>query len=84
MTFFKWITVAKKQLIDSLQLSDEDFRAKAEAAFGRLAVQNSWGSKYNAEPPKVISSSNYAKPLCNYNCEQKMILRSEIAFTATN
>ena len=62
MTFFKWITVAKKQLIDSLQLSDEDFRAKAEAAFGRSIVQRGWGSKYNAELPRIISPDNYAKP----------------------
>ena len=60
--FFKWAIVAKEQLIDSLQLSDEDFRAKAEAAFGRSIVQRGWGSKYNAELPRIISPDNYAKP----------------------
>lgn len=63
--FFKWVSVAKVQLIDSLYLSDESFRADIEAAFGRKTVQNAWGTKYYNETPKVIPSNKYAKPWRN-------------------
>jgi len=65
ITFFRWAATAKDQLIDSLLLSDEDFRAKAEAAFGKSAIQKGWGSKYNAEAPKAIAPNSYAKPWRN-------------------
>lgn len=60
--FFSWAEAAKDQLVDSLFLSDADFRAKVETAFGRSTVQNGWGSKYNPEPPRIIPSHNSPKP----------------------
>lgn len=61
-TFFRWVAAVKEQLIDSLQLSDESFRAKAEAAFGSSVIKRSWGSKYNAEPARTFNSGGTAKP----------------------
>lgn len=62
MHFFVWAKVVREDLIDSLQMSDEDFRAKAETAFGHMAVASAWGTKYNKAIPKPISSVNPAKP----------------------
>lgn len=61
-TFFRWVAAVKEQLIDSLHLSDESFRAKAEAAFGSSVIQRGWGSKYNAEPARIIRPGSTAKP----------------------
>lgn len=36
--FFAWAKAVRDDLIDSLQMSDEDFRARAETAFGQKAV----------------------------------------------
>jgi len=63
--FFQWVNTARKQLIDSLELSDEDFRAHAEAAFGYNTVSKVWKDKYNNVKPKPISTSNPVRPWCN-------------------
>lgn len=60
--FFTWAKAVKEDLIDSLQMSDEDFRAKVETAFGQKAVANAWATKYNKVAPKPISPVSPAKP----------------------
>lgn len=60
--FFLWIAAAKDDLVNSLHLSDEEFKAISEAAFGHKNVENTWGSKYNAIPPKPLSTAAPAKP----------------------
>lgn len=60
--FFLWINTAKHELIDSLVLKDEEFRAISESAFGHTSISKSWGSKYNAHQPKPISSTTPSKP----------------------
>lgn len=60
--FFAWAKAVREDLVDSLQLSDEDFRARAETAFGHKVVTSAWGTKYNKVAPKPISPINPAKP----------------------
>ncbi len=60
--FFQWTSVIKEQLIDSLKLSDEEFRAKVEMAFGHRAVSKAWNDKYNPSIPRPISTSTPARP----------------------
>jgi hypothetical protein len=60
--FFLWAKAVREDLIDSLQMSDEDFRARAETAFGQKAVASAWGTKYNKVAPKPISPVNPSKP----------------------
>lgn len=60
--FFQWAEAVKDQLIDSLDLSDEDFRSKAETAFGYRTVSETWKDKYNAIKPKPVSTSTPARP----------------------
>lgn len=60
--FFKWIRVAKSQLIDSVFLSDEEFRTASENAFGYKSVEKCWNKKYIHHEPKIISSSGAPKP----------------------
>jgi hypothetical protein len=60
--FFVWTKAVREDLIDSLQMSDEDFRAKAETAFGLMTVANAWGSKYNKVAPKPVIPVIPAKP----------------------
>ena len=62
MYFFRWAKVVREDLIESLQMSDEDFRAKAETAFGQKAVASAWGTKYNKVAPKPVSPVIPAKP----------------------
>ncbi len=58
--FFKWIQAAKEDLIDSMDVEDDEFRAISENAFGQEAVRKSWGDKYNTKKAEPIRSS--AKP----------------------
>lgn len=60
--FFAWARTVREDLIDSLQMSDEDFRARTETAFGQKAVASAWGMKYNKIAPKPISPVIPAKP----------------------
>ncbi|MCW3491339.1 nucleotidyltransferase domain-containing protein [Dethiobacter alkaliphilus] len=60
--FFAWAKVVREDLIDSLQMSNEDFRARAETAFGQKAVASAWGNKYNNVAPKPVSPVTPAKP----------------------
>jgi hypothetical protein len=60
--FFAWAKAVREDLIDSLQMSDEDFRAKVEAAFGFMTVKDTWGSKYNKVAPKPVIPVIPAKP----------------------
>ena len=62
-TFFMWIEAVRDDLIASMQLSDERFRAKMENAFGKHIVSKSLGDKYKGNTvAKTISSVSPAKP----------------------
>lgn len=60
--FFKWLNMAKKELLDSLLLPDDEFRVLSENAFGQAVVEKYWGNKYICKAPSSISSSNQFKP----------------------
>lgn len=60
--FFNWARAVRTDLIDSLQLNEEDFRAKAETAFGHSTVSSVWGTKYNKVAPKPIYSAAPVSP----------------------
>ena len=60
--FFGWANIIREDLIESLELSDEAFRVKAESAFGQRAVEKAWGTKYNAVPAKSVSTTYSPKP----------------------
>lgn len=60
--FYAWAKAVREDLIDSLQMSDEDFRVRAETAFGLKAVASAWGTKYNMVAPKPVSPVIPAKP----------------------
>lgn len=53
--FFAWAQAVREDLIDSLQMSDADFRVRAENAFGQKVVASVWGIKYNTVTPKPVS-----------------------------
>lgn len=53
--FFLWVEAARKDLIDSLELEDAEFRAILESAFGQAAVQNTLKEKYGAESATPIT-----------------------------
>lgn len=60
--FFMWAKAVQEDLIDSLQMSEEDFRTRAEAAFGQKIVASTWGTKYHKVAPKPVSPVVPAKP----------------------
>ena len=62
--FFRWVCVAKTDLIDGLQLDDErQFRAVLESGFGETTVSNVLGKKYCGEtPPRLVVPKTAAKP----------------------
>lgn len=60
--FFLWVNTARTQLIDSLYLEDEEFRAVSESAFGHTSISNAWGTKYNAILPKPILPATSSRP----------------------
>lgn len=62
-TFFMWIEAVRNDLIGSLQLPDERFRAKMENAFGKNIVSKSLGTKYQGNiVAKPTKSASTAKP----------------------
>lgn len=62
-TFFMWVEAVRNDLIGSLQLPDDRFRAKMENAFGKRAVSKSWGAKYQGSTTaKPVSNVSAAKP----------------------
>lgn len=62
--FFKWIEVAKEDIIDSLaQKDDKKFRLILENGFGNNTVSGFLGEKYCGEPaPKQINPQSAARP----------------------
>lgn len=61
-TFFKWITIARESLIESLNMADSSFRVKIEQALGEGVVKKSWGNKYSSSPTIPITTHTQAKP----------------------
>lgn len=61
-TFFAWLDSARVDLIDSLMLSENQFRIAVENAFGSNSVNKVLGEKYKKVAPKPISNSTNAKP----------------------
>ena len=62
--FFRWVSAAKTDLIDGLQLDDDrQFRALLESGFGETTVSNVLGKKYCGEtPPRLVVPKTAAKP----------------------
>ena len=60
--FFMWSSRVHSDLIDSLGLEDEEFRARIEGAFGQKTIETVWEKKYNAIPATPILSARPAKP----------------------
>ena len=58
--FFLWVEAAKKDLIDSINLQDDQFQSVMESAFGQDLVQKSLGEKYCVK--KGTSLIGTAKP----------------------
>lgn len=61
--FFKWISVAKEDFVDSMEISDNEFKAIVESALGRDAVGGVWGEKYDSHKsiPIIASSKPWRK-----------------------
>jgi len=64
-TFFKWLACAYGDLISSLTLSDEEFRARVAGALGDKQVRRVWGKKYEKIPTSTFTSSSQTKPWRN-------------------
>ena len=60
--FFMWVRSAKKDLLESLNGSDAEFRVMVENAFGKKLVEECFRDKYKVAPPKPINSNSVAKP----------------------
>ena len=60
--FFKWVQACRKDLVDSMHLSDSAFRTQIENAFGAETVRKNWGTKYSTAVPKPINSTLASKP----------------------
>lgn len=60
--FFKWLNTAKRELINSVYLPDDEFRALNENAFGQKVVERIWGNKYMKKVPLSLSSTGKSKP----------------------
>lgn len=60
--FFKWVDSAKKQLVDSLGSSDEEFRENIEKSFGVSRVQAVLGNKYTSALLDPVSGTSSPKP----------------------
>lgn len=58
--FFKWIDAAKEDFVESMDKSDEEFRAISETAFGQETIESVWGEKYGSSTATPVS--NIAKP----------------------
>lgn len=65
--FFLWLSLCRKDLLESLSLTDEQFRSSVENAFGTDVIQKNWGSKYQTVVPKPINTLGSSKPYrCSY------------------
>ena len=53
--FFKWISVAREDFINSMEKPDHEFKAIAESALGQDAIKSAWGEKYDAHKATPIS-----------------------------
>lgn len=63
VNFFKWIQIVKTDLIDSLALSDTEFRASLENSFGNSQVSKVLNEKYcNQSKSKPILAETAPKP----------------------
>lgn len=64
MTFFRWVSAAKDDLLASLQRdNDLEFRVILENGFGHTAVSSALGNKYRAiATPKPIVAQTAARP----------------------
>lgn len=60
--FFGWISYCTTDLIESLSMSDTDFRTHVSNAFGSETIQKNWGNKYLSIIPKPINTATVAKP----------------------
>lgn len=62
--FFRWVSVAKTDLIEGLKLDDDQqFRAVLESGFGEAAVSSVLGKKYcEKNSPRVVAPKAVAKP----------------------
>ena len=60
--FFKWVQACRKDLVDSMQLSDSAFRTQIENAFDPTIVKKYWGDKYSISSPTPISTASAPKP----------------------
>ena len=61
--FFRWAEFVRKDLINSLQSTDSEFRLIVENAFGRSSVTKSWGNKYSSTPlPEPARAMPSSKP----------------------
>ncbi len=58
--FFLWVEAARKDLVESMEQNDEEFRAIFESAFGQDVVQKAWGDKYGAK--RAIPIWGVSKP----------------------
>ena len=56
--FFKWISVARKDFVDSMEKPDHEFKAIVECALGQDIIKKSWGNKYDTQvaTPVTVSS----------------------------
>ena len=68
-TFFRWVGVAKDDLLASLHRDDDqEFRVILENGFGATAVSSTLGHKYRAiVNPKPIIAQTAARPYRNYD-----------------
>ncbi len=56
--FFKWISVARKDFIDSMDKPDHEFKAIVESALGQDIIKKTWGQKYGDQKPTPVSVSS--------------------------
>lgn len=61
-TFFRWISVCHKDLIESIHLPDQQFITEMSNAFGSDVIERNWGTKYNITIPKPINTATASKP----------------------
>lgn len=61
--FFTWVVAMRTDLIESLQLTDGQFRTRLENAFGQQFVNSNFGSKYKSTTTaQPINDNLVAKP----------------------
>lgn len=60
--FFRWISVVREEILDSLQKKDLEFRAIMENAFGQNNIQKVWKNLYNEKEAVPVEKTTAAKP----------------------